>query len=88
MIEITVQDVVLKKKTIDNMCSGEVGVIVDKSCMDSIYGNMLICTNDGIFDLNRNHFEMFDINHELPEPYNDVLVEILEEGTVVCFKVG
>ena len=87
MKNIEVVDVVLKKKSIDCMCSGEVGVVVDKSCFDPIYGNMIICTNHGIFDLNRNRFELFDINHELPEPYNDVLVEILSSGTKVTFTV-
>ena len=87
MKNIEVVDAELKKKTIDCMCSGEVGVVVDKSCTDEIYGNMLICTNEGIFDLNRNCFELFDINHELPEPYTDALVEILAPGTKVTFTV-
>lgn len=88
MKNIEVVDVVLKKKSIDCMCSGEVGVVVDKSCFDPIYGNMIICTNHGIFDLNRNHFEPFSVDtHELPEPYNDVLVEILSSGTKVTFTV-
>jgi hypothetical protein len=88
MKSIKVHETELKKKAIDCMCSGEVGVIIDESCMDSIFGNMIICTNEGIFDLNRNHFELFDVNHELPEPYYDTLVEILSEGTKVSFIVG
>lgn len=88
MKNIEVVDVVLKKKSIDCMCSGEVGVVVDKSCLDDIYGNMIICTNNGIFDLNRNHFERFsEDTHELSEPYYDTLVEILSSGTKVTFTV-
>lgn len=87
MKNIEVVDVVLKKKSIDCMCSGEVGVVVDRNGMDAIYGNMIICTNEGIFDLTRNYFELFDVNHELPEPYYDALVEILSSGTKVTFTV-